>query len=219
MIIGMGIVAAKMVSMISFWILLLAGAVLFLMGLRIKLEKISGVIAENKQKRASLGSQQKSLKLADVCKSLQQIKRERPKLASEMDDCLEQTFLLEDLLKRFDDLIRRNNATVVSGARSALEEVERLICGSFDWVINNSLAVGEDGRPDTDIFYDKCREKIKRALNINQDRLDEGNEFLLDLADNVSEGSFSKNSVRFEAWVETVREQNKILMKGEGGSV
>jgi DNA-binding MurR/RpiR family transcriptional regulator len=74
---------------------------------------------------------------------------------------------------------------------------------------------GEDGSPSTDKYYDRCRARTQKALEANDRLLDQGNEFLFDLVDNISETSANESPAKIDAWVETIREQNQIFLKGE----
>jgi hypothetical protein len=220
LLIKLGVTGANALTAGLVWGLALLGLVFVIIGLcRFIMQQRIKHSALTRQKSA-LENQQKSLQLDVVRKQIVQVQEERPKLRPDMEKCLEQTGRISDQLKKFDGLIKRSGGQgqALSGARAALEEIERLLCQNFDWVINSALVAGEDGSPTTDKYYDRCRARVQKALEANNKLLDQGNEFLFDLADNISETSTPEGSARIDAWIETIREQNYMFLKGEYAS-
>lgn len=218
LVIWLGVIGANIFSALAVGLLVLLGLVFVVVGVRKFLWQIKSMQIEKTRQKSLLENQEKPLHLEDVRKGVLQVQKERPKLNLDMEKCLNQIYRISDQLKKFDALIRRSGGKgqTISGARSALEEIERLLCQNFDWVINSALVAGEDGSPTTDKFYDRCKLRVNKALEANNQLLDQGNEFLFDLVDNVSETSANEGSARIDAWIETIREHNKVFLKGDG---
>jgi hypothetical protein len=143
------------------------------------------------------------------------MKIERPKLNKEIDNCLEQLDSINRKFERFDHLIKSNEAVSVSGARVGLVEIEKTLCTNFKWVINSSIAADEDDSSIADKFYDQCRNRIRRVIDANNQSLDKGSQFLLEIADNISQIETGRNTILLDAWLETIRNQNKQSLIGD----
>ena len=152
---------------------------------------------------------------SNVRQQLIEVQVKRPKLAGDVDQCLEQLSAVGRLLDRFDALVKTNGlaARPVEGARVALKAIEETLCSNFRWVINLSIAADEDGSAVTDRFYDQCRQRIRHALGANRTALDKGGDFLIALADNISQVVGQLNADRhsslIDAWIKTITEQNQ----------
>ena len=220
LLVKLGVIGANTVTALVVWALVLGGLLFLALGVRLFIKQVIATLNEAARQKSLLENQEKSLQLEAVRKHVEQVQSERPKLKPDMEKCLEQIDRIDDQLKKFDGLIHRSGGQgqAISGARSALEEIERLLCQNFDWVINSALVAGEDGSPTTDKFYDRCRARVQKALAANAQLLDQGNEFLFDLVDNISETSANEGSARIDAWIETIREQNQLFLKGEYAS-
>ena len=152
---------------------------------------------------------------ANTRDQLIEIQVKRPKLAGDIDQCLEQLSAVGRLLDRFEVLVKTNGiaAKPIEGAKDALKAIEETLCVNFRWVINLSIAADEDGHPATDRFYDQCRQRIQHALYANRTALNKGGDFLIALADNISQVAKQINSDRhsslIDAWIKTIEEQNE----------
>ena len=216
LLIRLGVTGANAITAILVWGIMLLGLIFAIIGLRALMMQHKTKHHAMAHQKSLLENQEKSLLLDVVQKHVVQVQKERPKLRPDMEKCLNQIDRIRDQLKKFDGLIRRSGGKgqAISGARAALEEIERLLCQNFDWVINSALVAGEDGSPTTDKYYDRCKMRVEKALEANNQLLDRGNEFLFDLVDNISETSTHEGSARIDAWIETIRDQNQMFLKG-----
>jgi hypothetical protein len=218
MIISFGIVATNSISTVLVWTFILPGVSLILFGgtqvVRIAIKQS----IETKLKKLSLDYRAKSSGQEEVREQLLVMKIDRPKLQAEIDDCLEQLNSINRKYGRFDQLIKSNDADAVSDSRIGLVEIEQTLVTNFKWVINTSIAADEDSSSDTDTFYDQCRKRIQQVLNANSKALDKGSQFLLDIADNISQIE-TGNTTMLDAWLKTIRDQNKKSLIGIGGEL
>jgi len=153
-------------------------------------------------------------KASTTRQQLVEIQAKRPKLGEEINRSLAQLGTVEQLLDNFDMLMQVNGiaAKPIEGAKAALNAIEETLCANFRWVINLSIAAG-DLPEDTDHFYDQCRLRIRYALDANRTALDKGGDFLIALADNISQVAKQINSDRhstlIDAWIKTIEDQNE----------
>lgn len=122
-------------------------------------------------------------------------------LSGDIDDCLGQLDRFNNIMSRFDRLITTNSADQVSGSRVGLEEIGQTLNVNFKWVINSSIAAGDD--------TSDCHRKICRAIESNNAILNKGDDFLSELADNISSDLASGITIKLDAWMRTLSEQNK----------
>ena len=212
LIIRQGIVAANRTILLA-WLLPAAAGAIFL------LPAVTSLVRRRKELAAVRPSDSRFsrafLTRSNTRAQLIEIQAKRPKLAGDVDHCLEQLSAVGRLLDRFDALVKTNGiaAKPIEGAKAALKAIEETLCSNFRWVINLSIAAGEDGAPATDRFYDQCRQRIQYAMGANRAVLDKGGDFLIALADNISQVAKQINSDRhsslIDAWIQTITEQNQ----------
>ena len=214
MILAIGIIATNNIGMVLLGALATVGSVAIAWGLYQLVPDIVRNSSEGKLRKSSLAYRAKSSGPKEVRAQLLIMKEARPRLAAEIDRCLEQLDDISSLFSRFDQLIRSNEAETVSSARVGLEEIERTICANFKWVINSVIAADADDTPETKVFYNQCIERIDRVVAANSRALDKGNQFLLEIADNIS--LIASDTTLLDAWIETIRAQNEQSLIGTG---
>ena len=212
MIIRLGVVATDR-AILAAWLLPALIGFLFL---------VPGLVslARGRKKKAARKEQDHRFSRAFLTRSntreqLIEVQVKRPKLAADVEQCLEQLSAVGRLLDRFDVLVKTNGiaAKPIEGAKVALKAIEETLCSNFRWVINLSIAADEDGSALTDRFYDQCRQRVRYALDANRTALDKGGDFLIALADNISQVAQQINSDRqsslIDAWIKTITDQNR----------
>lgn len=209
MIIGIGIIATDNIKASLIWGLIIIGVILTGVGLYGFIKDIVSTSSHNKLKKNSLAYRAKDSGLEEIHDQLKIMKTTRPGLVDEIDNCLKQIVDMNGIFDRFDQLIKINDANYVSGGRVALQEIEKTLCVNFRWVINSSIAADEDESPSADKFHNQCRERIFKVTEANSLILDKGNEFLLALADNISQAGAKGNTDVLDSWMDTIHEQNK----------
>lgn len=210
MILEFGIIATNGVRTILLGTLMTSGSAAIAWGMY---QLIPGIIkssSEGKLRKSSLAYRAKKSGPKEVREHLMILKGTRPRLSHEIEKCLEQLDDMSSLFSRFDQLITSNEADAVSSARVGLEEIESTLCANFKWVINSIIAADDDDVFETNAFYDQCIERIERVVAANSRALDKGNEFLLEIADNISQAS--GDTILLDAWLETIHAQNKLSL-------
>jgi len=205
MIISIGIIATNYISTGLVWLFGLIGITMTGIGLY---QLIKGS-SQDRLKKSSLAYRSKTSGQEEIRDQLKIIIATRPKLRQEINDCLNQLDSVKSMYDRFNQLIKSNEAEFVSGAIVGLKEIERTVCSNLKWVINSSIAAEEDYSSATDKFYDQSRERIRQVIDANDLIIDKGNEFLLALADNISQMDASSATTLLDSWLEVIREQNE----------
>jgi len=208
MIVEFGVVATNAIRSVLLWVFVIAGLVAIAMGLYRLITGIVRSSSKDRLKKSSLAYRAKTSGQKEVRDQLMIMKEVRPRLSSVIDVCLGQLDGMASQFARFDQLITSNDAEAVSGARIGLEEIESTLCANFKWVINSSIAAEDSDSPETDAFYDQCVDRIERVVKANNHALEKGNQFLLELADNISQIG-TGDTTMLDAWIETIRDQNK----------
>ena len=214
LIISLGIVATNTLGTVLVLVFVIPGSTLMLISATQMVRKAIVKSIQTKLKRLSLDYRAKSSGQEEVREQLNIMKVDRPKLKSEIEECIQQLDNIQRKYERFDQLIKSNEADAVSGARDGLMEIEQTLVQNFKWVINSSIAADEDASIDTDTFYDQCRSRIRKVIENNGRALDKGNQFLLDIADNISQIETGSNTTMLDAWLKTIRDQNKKSLIG-----
>ena len=212
LIIKHGIVSANRMILLGWLLPVLAGGILLIPAVASHIRSQKRLAAEKPQDNRFSRA---FLTRANTRDQLIEIQVKRPKLANDIDQCLEQLSAVGRLLDRFDVLVKTNGiaAKPIEGARVALKAIEETLCSNFRWIINLSIAADEDGSTVTDRFYDQCRRRIQYAQQANRTALDKGGDFLIALADNISQVanqiSSDRHSSLIDAWIKTITEQNR----------
>jgi hypothetical protein len=208
LIVEFGVVAANTIRAAAVWTLVAIGLVAVTIGLYQLLKGAARDSSKDRLKRSILAYRAKTSGQKEIRDQLLIMKEARPKLSSAIDRCLGQLDSMTSQFDRFDQLITSNDADAVSGARVGFVDIDNTLCANFKWVINSSIAAEDDDSPEADAFYDQCTDRITEAVKRNNEALEKGNQFLLELADNISQTG-TGDTTMLDAWLETIREQNK----------
>lgn len=205
MILSMGIIATNQIQSAVKWIFSIVGGSITCIGLSqfvistVKRAKQYLIVKKGQSFRSKTSS------TGEIRDQLKIMKNYRTGLSDDIDDCLRQLDQIDSILSRFDQLITTNTADAVSGSKVGLEEIRQTLNANFKWVINSSIAAGNGSSNATE----QCRDKIQRAIGANSRVLEEGEKFLSELADNISKDDASGVTVKLNAWMKTISEQNK----------
>ncbi|MDO8506955.1 MAG: hypothetical protein Q7S53_00090 [bacterium] len=149
----------------------------------------------------------------EVREQLKIMKEMRPRLSGEIDRCLEQMDDMTSQFKRFNHLIKSNDAEAIAGAMVGLKEIEGTLYTNFRGILNY-LNAADDDVHGTNAFYDRCIERIDTVVAANSRALDKGNQFLLEIADNISQIGVGSDTILLDGWLKTIRDQNKKSLIG-----
>jgi hypothetical protein len=217
MIVDIGIVATNNVTKVLFWIFAVPGAIAIVIWLYQRIDAARKSSSEDRLKKSSKAYRAKTSGQKEIRDQLMIMKEVRPRLSGEIDKCLEQLDGIASQFGRFDQLITSNDAESVVGARIGFEDIEKTLCANFKWVINSGIAADDSDSPESDAFYAQCIERIERVVRANNHALEKGNQFLLEIADNISQLGRTDNTTMLDAWLQTIRDQNKqSLLIGMG---
>lgn len=206
MIISFGIIATDRIGAIV-WLFGTIGAILVSIG---AYQFIRGTALE-RMKKSSLAYRAKTSGHAEIRDQLNIMMSVRPKLRTEISECLSQLNGVKGMYARFEQLIESNDADFVSGAIAGLKDIEQTVCSNLKWVINSSIATEEDAKEE---FYVESRERIHQVVEANRLVLEKGNDFLLNIADNISQLEASGTTVLLDSWLQVIREQNRKSLIG-----
>jgi hypothetical protein len=207
MIVQIGIIATNTVKGVLFWLFIAVGVLVTGVGLYRLVKGIREDSSRDRLTKNSLAYRAKSSGPKEIRDQLMTLKGLRPKLSELIDKCLGQLDVIAGQLARFDQLVASNDAQGVSGARVGLEEIERTLISNFKSVINIGIAASAGESSETDA---RCTEMIERAVAANAKALEKGNQFLLEIADNISK--FVSDTTMLDAWLKTIRDQNKLSL-------
>lgn len=209
MIVSIGIVATDSIKTVLLWPLILIGIVSIGVAARQHVKDAINDSSKNKLNKISMAYRAKTSGQKEIREQLGIMMNSRPSLSIEIKNCIHQLDDVSSMFDRFDRLITVNEAKSVEGAKVGLDEIEQTVCSNMKWVINSSIAAEDDHLSETDTFYAKSRRTITKVINANESIISKGNEFLLALADNISKNEASINTTLLDAWLETIRDQNK----------
>lgn len=210
LIVKFGIIGANNVRLIPTLALLAVSLVLISIGLPEVTKYIKN--KSTKKRLQSLGLQYRSKDSGpeSILEQLGLMRGQRTELASKIDQCMTQLDEIAQQLSRFDRLIIINDAGALTDAREALEETQRTICINLKWIINSSVAA-----PDHDqSAIKRLEENIHEVLVVNELLLNKDEEFLLDLADHLSEIKDEGQTFQLDAWRKTISSLNQKSLMG-----
>ncbi len=210
LIVQLGIIGANNVRLIPTLALLAVSLVLILIGLPDAVKYIKSNLS--KKKLQDLDSQYRSKDSGpeEIREQLDLMMSQRTVLAGKIDRCIAQLDEIEQQLNRFDRLIKINEAGALSEAREALEETQGTVCSNLKWVINSSVAAS-DHDPSAN---NRLGEIIDEVIAVNKALLNKDEEFMLDLADHLSQVKDDGNTFQLDAWRETISSLNQKSLMG-----
>ena len=210
LIVTLGIIGANNARLIPSLVFLAVSLVFILIGLPAVIKDIRSKTAE--KRLHDLGSQYRSKHSGpeEIREQLSLVMGQRTELTGKIDKCISQLDEIEKQLDRFDRLIKINEAGALADAREALEETQRTICSNFKWIINSSVAASEHDQ----VAINRLAENIREVIEVNEALLDKDEEFLLDLADHLSQIKGEGQTFQLDAWRETISSLNQNSQMG-----
>ena len=210
LIVRLGIIGANNARLIPSIAMLAVGLILILIGL-------PGVIKDLRSRSArmkyqSLGSHYRSKDSGpeEIRAQLGLMMSQRTGMAGSIDRCISQLDEIEKQLERFDRLIKINEAGALADAREALEETQHTICSNLKWIINSGIAASEHDQ----LAISRLGENIRQVVEVNEALLDKDEEFLLNIADHLSQVKGGDQAFQLDAWRETISSLNQKSLMG-----
>lgn len=210
LIVQLGIIGANNVRLIPTAILGVLGLILIILGLIGLIRDMKEASSKKKLQEIGLDYRSKDSGPQEIRQQLGLMLSQRPVLAAKIDRCIAQLDEIVQQLDRFDRLIKINEASALSDAREALEETERTICSNLKWIINSSVAASDHDAA----ALARLDENILEVTAVNKTLLDKDEEFLLDLADHLSQVKGEGQTFQLDAWRETIGSLNQKSLMG-----
>jgi hypothetical protein len=210
LIVQLGIIGANNMRIIPPAALLSVSLILFLIGLFGVIKDIRSKAAEKRLHNLGLHYRSKDSGPEEIRGQLGLMMGQRKELTGKIDRCMSQLDEIAKQLDRFDRLIQINEAGALAGAREALEETQNTVCANLKWVINSSIASSEHDPT----ALARLGENIGEVITVNETLLDKDEEFLLDLADHLSQIKGEGQTFQLDAWRETISSLNQKSLMG-----
>ena len=210
LIVQLGIIGANNVRLISVLAVLVVSLVLILIGLPNAIKYIKSNMSKKKLKDMGAEYRSKDSGPEEIREQLDLIMRQRTVLAGKIDRCIAQLDEIQQQLNRFDRLIKINEADALAEAREALEETQSTVCSNLKWVINSSVAATNHD-PHAN---DRLGDIINDVIAVNKALLNKDEEFMLDLADHLSQVKDDGYTFQLDAWRETISSLNQKSIMG-----
>lgn len=209
MIVEFGIIATNTIRTVLLGAFVAAGLVAIALWLYPQVLDIIKNSSEAKFRNSSLAYRAKTSGPREIRDQLRIMKERRPRLSDAIAICLEQMDDMASQFDRFNHLIKSNDAEAMGGAMVGLKEIESTLYANFKWILNYLIAADEEDAPETNTFYDRCIERINTVVAANSRALDKGNQFLLEIADNISQIGAGGETILLDDWLKTIRDQSK----------
>lgn len=210
MVIKFGIIGANNIQKFSFLGILIISILFIIIGLPGLIKEYKYNLAERKMSSISLNYRSKKSGPEEIREQLVLMQDQRFEIKEKIGICITQMEEIEDQVERFSHLIKINEAESLTSAIEAIEETRDTVCSNLRWIINSNIAVSEK---DT-VAFDKLGENINKVIQLNKALIDKDEEFLLTIADYLSQVEDEEQTFQLDAWRETIKTMNQKSLMG-----
>jgi hypothetical protein len=212
LVIKFGIIGADNIQKFSFLGILMVSILLIIIGLPGFIKEYKSNLAEKKMSTITLNYRSKKSGPEEIREQLVLMQDQRFEINEKIGICITQLDEIESQVDRFSHLIKINEAESLTSAKEAIEETQDTVCSNLRWIINSNIAVSEK---DT-AALGKLGDNINKVIELNKALIDKDEEFLLTIADYLSQVNDKDQTFQLDAWRETIKTMNqKSLMGGK----
>lgn len=209
LIVRFGVIGANNIKTIIPTAIFLISVVFILLGLPSVLNDIKNKRGKKRFEDLEEQFRSKNSGPEKIREQLDLMMHQRTALANKIDQCISQIDEIEQQINSFDRLIKINEAQAFVGSKEALEETQHTICANLKWVINSMIVSDSD-----EAVNSRISENIDKVIVVNKTLLDKDEEFLLDIADYLSNIKGEGETFQLDAWRETIKNLNQKSLLG-----
>ena len=212
MVIKFGIIGANNIQKYSFLVIFIISILILIIGLPGLIKEYKNNLAERKMSSISLNYRSKKSGPEEIREQLVLMQNQRVEIKEKVGICITQIDEIEDQVDRFRHLIKINEAESLNSAIEAIEETRDTVCSNLRWIINSNIAVSDN---DTTAL-NKLGENMNKVIVLNKALIDKDEEFLLTVADFLSQVDDKEHTFQLDAWRDAIKNMNqKSLMGGK----
>jgi Protein involved in chromosome segregation, interacts with SMC proteins len=212
LVIKFGIIGADKIQKIPPLAILFVSIILIIIGLPGLIKYYKNDLAEKKVSNIALNYRSKKSGPEEIREQLVLMQDQRPEIREKVSICINQIDEIESQAERFNHLIKINEAESLASAMEAIDETQDTICSNLKWIINSNIAVSEKDKE----AFNKLNGNIDKVIGLNKALIEKDEEFLLSIADYLSQIKDEDQTFQLDAWRETIKMLNqKSLMGGK----
>lgn len=210
LVIKFGIIGADNIQKFSFLGIFAVSILLIIIGLPGLIKEYKSNLAEKKMNTIALSYRSRKSGPEEIREQLVLMKEQRFEIKDKIGICITQIDEIEDQVERFSHLIKINEAESLTSAKEAIEETQDTVCSNLRWIINSNIAVSEK---DT-AALGKLGDNINKVIELNKALINKDEEFLLTIADYLSQVDGNDETFQLDAWRETIKTMNQKSLMG-----
>lgn len=210
LIIKFGIIGANNIQKFTTLGILILSIILILIGLPGFMKHMKNTISKKRVSGISLNYRSKRSGPEEIKEQLIIIQTQRTDISEKIGICILQLDEIENQVERFYHLIKINEAESLESAKEAIEETQNTICSNLRWIINSNIAVSEKDKT----AVSKLKENINQVIELNKALIDKDEEFLLSIADYLSQVAGKDQTFQLDAWSEAIKIMNQKSQVG-----
>lgn len=210
LVIKFGIIGADNIQKFSFMIIFIVSIFFIIIGLPGLIKEYKNNLAERKTSTITLNYRSKKSGPEEIREQLVLMQEQRFEIKEKIGICITQIDEIENQVDRFSHLIKINEAESLTSAIEAIEETRDTVCTNLRWIINSNIAVSEK---DT-AALDKLGENVNKVIELNKALIDKDEEFLLTIADYLSQVNDNEQTFQLDAWREAIKTMNQKSLMG-----
>lgn len=210
LVIKFGIIGANNIQNFTFWGIFTVSILLVIVGLPGLIKEYKNDLAERKMSTLTLNYRSKKSGPEEIREQLVLMQDQRFEIKEKIGICITQIDEIENQVDRFSHLIKINEAESLASAKEAIEETQHTVCSNLRWVINSNIAVSEN---DT-AALGKLSDNINKVIELNKGLIEKDEEFLLTIADYLSQVNGTDQTFQLDAWRQAIKTMNQQSLMG-----
>jgi hypothetical protein len=210
LVIKFGIIGANNIQKFSFLVIFIISILFIIIGLPGLIKEYKNDLAERKMSTITLNYRSKKSGPEEIREQLVLMQDQRFEIKEKVGICITQIDEIEDQVDRFGHLIKINEAEALTSAIEAIEETRDTVCSNLRWIINSNIAVSEKDAT----ALDKLGENINKVIELNKALIEKNEEFLLTIADYLSQVDDKDQTFQLDAWSEAIKKMNQKSLMG-----
>lgn len=210
LVIKFGIIGADNIQKFTSLGIFIVSLIFIIIGLPGLMKHVKSNLEAKKANSISLNYRSKESGPEEIREQLIFMQNQRLDIREKIGMCISQIDEIESQVDRFNHLIKINEAESLAGAEEAIEETQNTICSNLRWIINSNIAVSEK---DT-AAVSKLNDNINKVIELNKALIDKDEEFLLIIADYLSQVKDQDQTFQLDAWREAIKTMNQKSLMG-----
>jgi Protein involved in chromosome segregation, interacts with SMC proteins len=210
LVIKYGIIGADDIQKYSFLVILIISILFIIIGMPGLIKEVRNNRAERKMSTMTLNYRSKKSGPEEIREQLVLMQDQRFEIKDKIGICITQIDEIENQMDRFGHLIKINEAESLTSAIEAIEETRDTVCSNLRWIINSNIAVSEKDAA----TLNKLSENINKVIELNKALIEKDEEFLLTIADYLSQIDDKEQVFQLDVWCEVIKKMNQKSLMG-----